>query len=327
MNSLTRNLSVQNKIAGRRSAFTLVELLVVIAIIGILMGLLLPAVQMAREAARRTQCQNNLRQLGLAAHNYESAHQHFPPGWTVFDSVATEAEEEQPGYSWGYYLLPNLEQSNLYDRFDRSLPVDDPSHVALLDTYLSMFTCASDVGAQHQILGGGHEHHEHFVFDEDDDDDHDHDDDYDGNIDDDGEPLFSVGKSNYVGVFGTEEVSEHVVESSGMFYRNSNLRIAEVLDGTSNTFLLGERSSEKGVSLWSGVVHEARSPLARVVGSCDHLPNTQDHHFEDFSSHHPQGANFVLVDGSTKLFNQDMSASVYSAMATRKGREPISGDE
>lgn len=306
-----------------RQGFTLVELLVVIAIIGILMGLLLPAVQMAREAARRTQCQNNLRQLGLAAHNYEGSHKHFPPGWTVFDSVNTEAEEEQPGYAWGYYLLPNLEQGNLYDRFDRSLPVDAPGHIDLLDSYLSLFACPSDARGEHLILGGGHEHHEHL---EEGDHDHDHDDDFDGNIDDDGEPLFSVGKSNYVGVFGTLEVSEDVLESDGIFYRNSNTRIAEILDGTSNTLMIGERSSEFGVSLWSGVVHEARSPLARVVGSCDHLPNTQTHHFEDFSSHHPQGVNFVLADGSTRMFNEDMSVDVYRAMATRKGREVVSDE-
>lgn len=305
---------------NRSNGFTLVELLVVIAIIGILMGLLLPAVQMAREAARRTQCQNNLRQLGLAAMNYESSHKHFPPGWNVFDSATTEAEEEQPGYAWGFYLLPHLEQGVLYDRFDRTVPVDDATNVPLLDTYLSMFACPSDANGNHLILGGGHDH-DHALVDDDHDHDHDHDDDFDGNVDDDGDPLFSVGKSNYVGVFGTYEVSEDVIESDGIFYRNSNTRIAEILDGTSNTLMMGERASDAGVSLWSGVVHEASSPLARVVGACDHLPNSQNHHFEDFTSHHPQGANFVLADGSTRLFNEDMSVEVYQAMATRKGGE------
>lgn len=308
----------------QRMGFTLVELLVVIAIIGILMGLLLPAVQMAREAARRTQCQNNLRQLGLAAMNYESAHKHFPPGWTVYDSAATEAEEEQPGYAWGFHVLPYLEQTNLYDRFDRSVPVDNAGHIDLLSTKLSMFQCPSDAGAEVQMLGGGHDHHDHLLPYE---DDHDHDDDYDGNIDDDGEPLFMVSKSNYVGVFGTYEVTEDVIKSDGIFYRNSNTRIAEILDGTSNTLMIGERHSERGVSLWAGVVHEARSPLARVVGACDHLPNTQDSHFEDFSSQHPQGANFVLADGSTRLFNEDMDVQIYQALATKKGKEVVSTEQ
>ena len=101
----------------RRSAFTLVELLVVIAIIGILIGMLLPAVQSVREAARRTQCMNNMKQIGLAALNYESAHMHFPTtgyvdysvNWTDPSSYADEA------WVWGYSILPFIEQTNTYN--------------------------------------------------------------------------------------------------------------------------------------------------------------------------------------------------------------------
>jgi len=306
----------------KRAAFTLVELLVVIAIIGILMGLLLPAVQAAREAARRTQCQNNLRQIGLALHNYESAKGNFPPGWSVRAGVNTEIQEEQPGYGWAFELLPYVEMNNLYEQFDRSFPVDAAGHVPLLDTFIPGFACPSDAGPNHVMLGGGHDHdHDHDLAS---DDDHDHD--YDGNVDESGEPLFSVGRANFVGVFGTLEVEEDVIQSDGMFFRNSKIRVAQVTDGTSNTLFVGERTSEHGVSLWSGVVHEAQAPFARILGTCDHLPNCQDHHFDDFSSNHPQGANFVLVDGSTRMFNDDMDVNVYRAMATRGGKEVVTSD-
>lgn len=289
----------------KRRGFTLVELLVVIAIIAVLMGLLLPAVQMAREAARRTQCQNNLRQLGLSLLNYESSRQYFPPGWVVRESATTLAALEEPGYAWSHALLPNLEQSNLYDRFDRSLPVNDASHYPLLKNYLPTFVCASDAGANVALAAPimapsplVHDPVEPL-------------------------PLPEVAKSNYVGNFGTMEMLPEVVESDGMFFRNSKIRIAQVLDGTSNTLFVGERTSEMGLSFWSGVMNEIDEPIARILGSADHLPNSPGNHFDDFSSQHPQGANFLLVDGSTRMFNEDMALDVYQAMATRKGKEVI----
>lgn len=298
-----------NQPAFGRHAFTLVELLVVIAIIGILMGLLLPAVQMAREASRRASCQNNLRQVGLATLNYENARRHFPPGWTVKQSPVTEAAEEQPGWGFAFHILPYMEATNLYETIDETLPVDHPNHIPILDTFLKYYACPSDAGAENQMLyeGDGHTHPisaAEFFRDPGEE-----------------EPLFSVGRANYVGVFGTIEPEEDVIESDGMFFRNSRIRIAQVVDGTSNTFLVGERSSEKGVSTWSGVIHEAEDAIARIMGTCDHLPNTPDSHFEDFSSEHPQGASFVMVDGSTRLFNDNIDFDLYQALATRDGGE------
>src|SRR5437868_1890332 len=99
---------------SRRHAFTLVELLVVIAIIGVLVALLLPAVQMAREAARMTQCKNNLRQIGIAIHNRHNSHGALPPGWTA------DQPEGTPGWGWASELLPQLEQGNLYQSIQRA---------------------------------------------------------------------------------------------------------------------------------------------------------------------------------------------------------------
>jgi len=116
--------------------FTLVELLVVIAIIGILVGMLLPAVQQVREAARRIDCSNKSRQLGLAVISYESAHREFPPGWNVND------ESSLSGWSWAAIVLPFLEQENLADQIDFGQPVEDNTNV--ITQVLPIFLCTSD---------------------------------------------------------------------------------------------------------------------------------------------------------------------------------------
>ena len=122
----------------RRSAFTLVELLVVIAIIAMLVTLLLPAVQAAREAARRTQCINNLKQIQLAILNYESANGHMPPAYTV-------DENGNPMHSWRVLILPYMEEVGVYDRYDLSEPWDSPANLALTQSYIPpQYQCPSN---------------------------------------------------------------------------------------------------------------------------------------------------------------------------------------
>ena len=124
----------------KRRAFTLVELLVVIAIIGILVALLLPAVQSAREAARQTSCKNNLRQVGLAMLNYESSQRRLPPGYKFVPSTTGNAN----GFSWASWLLPYLEEGNLHDQLDFDLPVYDASHEYARTQSISLLLCPSD---------------------------------------------------------------------------------------------------------------------------------------------------------------------------------------
>ena len=114
---------------GRRTAFTLVELLVVIAVIGILIALLLPAVQQAREAARRSQCRNNMKQLGLALHNYHDTHLAFPPGWIGVAGGVQDPEGES-GVGWGALILPYMDQSALFSEFNFELPLDNGTAAA-----------------------------------------------------------------------------------------------------------------------------------------------------------------------------------------------------
>src|SRR5271155_4615272 len=127
---------------NQRRGFTLIELLVVISIIGVLIALLLPAVQAAREAARRTQCVNNLKQLGLALHSYESASRSFPPGYVSnFDASGNDTG---PGWGWPAMLLPQIEQKPLFDGVNFNMPIDDLSNPTTRLMWLTVFLCPSD---------------------------------------------------------------------------------------------------------------------------------------------------------------------------------------
>lgn len=254
----------------RQSGFTLVELLVVIAIIGILVGMLLPAVQMVREAARRVSCANNMRQLGLAMHNYEGAMGHFPPGFSstptnngsvpagVFiDPVTWNAA---PGWGWGAHLLPYLEGNNVYEQIDFRTAIWDSSHLGIIQTQLPVFLCASSSGDNEPFQ----------VVDEN-----------QAPYSPTGSSLV-LGRSHYVASHGQESawgpeagsdltgtIFTNIYTSTtttvtiagdvsrvadGPFYRNSATRIAEVTDGTSNSIFLGEHSSKLSDKTWVGVV-------------------------------------------------------------------------
>ncbi|MGN6136231.1 MAG: DUF1559 family PulG-like putative transporter, partial [Aureliella sp.] len=177
--------------AARRRAFTLVELLVVIAIIGILVGLLLPAVQAAREAARRMQCSNNLKQLGLAIHNYESVHQRLPSGWNSRGSIG------EPGWGWAAAVLPMMEGTNIHGQIDAHLAIADPAHASVRTVTVPNFICPSDPGRD--------------VFEIAEDAGHVHGHPTPGGpvvSVDDGHKLFPIAKSNYIGMFGTFELED-----------------------------------------------------------------------------------------------------------------------
>ena len=252
-----------------KNGFTLVELLVVIAIIGILVGMLLPAVQQVREAARRTSCANNLRQLGLAMTNYESAHQHLPPGYSshptrdgsvpsdVFIDSATW--DAAPGWGWSAHMLPFVEGNTIHDGLQFSEPIWLEPHRQLCEATLPLFLCPSTSGPTSPVE----------VVDEN-----------ENPYSPDGEPLL-LGRSTYVASHGQEscwgecgsaltgEIFSDIYTAEtktvdvfgdvsrvadGPFYRNSKTRIAQFTDGTSNTICFGEHSSALSDKTWVGVV-------------------------------------------------------------------------
>jgi prepilin-type N-terminal cleavage/methylation domain-containing protein len=314
---------MQNKTTSARlRGFTLIELLVVIAIIAVLVALLLPAVQQAREAARRSQCKNNLKQLGLAIHNYHDTHRVFPPGY-ISRNVNTNdpaSSDTGPGFSWGTMILPFADQAPLYNQLDLNLNATTATNINIAQATLAVFTCPSDPGPDRFTVNDGSDDYE-------------------------------LPKANYVGIYGYGSVSMRpgAPDPAGLFYRNSRVRMADIIDGTSNVLMVGECASNHDFvngmpdisanSTWYAAIPGAMRPAGMMnptmmeahpslilghVGQAamggmmqmHHTPNTTNH-IVNFSSRHTGGVQFLLSDGSVHFLSENVDYNTFRFLGQR----------
>ncbi|HTI50892.1 MAG TPA: DUF1559 domain-containing protein [Planctomycetaceae bacterium] len=318
---------------SRNRGFTLIELLVVIAIIGVLVALLLPAVQQAREAARRAQCKNNLKQIGLALHNYHDAHLTFPPAYLVQPNVdpvmgtPNANGDNGPGWAGLMLLLPQLEQTGLYNSFNINLPSWHANNAAPALTPLSIYRCPSDPSGSNTYnvvngCGSG------------------------------ATTLAKFSLSNYVANAGQIEVWGDAGDLSklanGPFYRNSRVRVGDVRDGLTNTVFFGEQTTYHTIgATWVGVVPNSQTcptPKFAYAGSDEaapqvnvhsgpggpfeippviHAPNSNLGLVDEMYSMHADGCNVLLGDGSVRFASKSMDQLIWSYLATCAGGEVV----
>lgn len=293
--------SVSSRASTCRAGFTLVELLVVIAIIGILVSLLLPAVQAAREAARRMSCSNNMKQIGLALHNYESSHKRFPVGSIQSNFISPLVA-----------VLPNLEQGNNFQLWNFSLSLYHPFNTAVANQRIPTYLCPSMTLPREvpflpaREVGGPNSY------------------------------LLNEGSDDWMatadGVFGLHWPS--------FGYRNPNRRFADITDGTSTTFFAGETVYNYRDSLWpasAGAPHAGtpRWGTARwAIGYTRISLGTTLFPFNvhsaaamgGYASMHPGGGQFLYADGSVRFLSQNINVIAYRAAGTMNGGEVSSAE-
>ncbi len=306
--------------------FTLIELLVVIAVIAVLIALLLPAVQQAREAARRTQCKNNLKQIGLALHNYHDAFGTLPMGYCAAlpygSGTIPGGDDTDNGWGWSALILPQLDQAPLYNQFNFGQPI---KNFPGIQTRIAAYLCPSDLtpAGPISIVNGS------------------------------GTTLTTAAVASYAGVCGGDESGTADETGLGCFYRNSKVRLADIQDGSTHTIMVAERASCKSRGIWAGAINKgivqcgpnnptsqtATEPAACLVLMHTHLNNVlvdSDGGLDDAQSMHVVGSHVLFADGSTHFVksipgdqsNGDYTSDslIFQAMGTRANGELVPDD-
>ena len=299
----------QEQFACRRNAFTLVELLVVIAIIGILIAMLLPAVQAAREAARRMSCSNNLKQLGVGMHNYLGAVGTLPTGMYMHHNACSTpaGANYYVGWSWSAFLLPYIEQADIYDQITfESLPYAYFAEVnyKAAGRFIPAYMCPSDPNIHSYVSVSGASWYNGSNSNED------------------------VARMSYSGVSASVDGiclgRYSALDSDGLLFNASQVKVSEIRDGTSNTLLVGEvpavRPETYAGMFWvswnvygtqNGINYPLRIPDA----------NLWDTDLYGYGSYHPGGCHFLFADGSVHFLNETISQYTLESLTTRAGGE------
>ena len=261
----------------RRSGLTILELLVVMAIITVLVALILPAVQAAREAARRLECSNHLKQIGVALHSYHELLGALPPGWR-------DDHRMHSAYGWTNGVMPFLEQNAVFNRISFSEPLDAPLHLVLAEYRIPQLRCPSDIGPPLFPLFE-HDNPSNFLMD--------------------------LPHSNYIGVFGTLDPDETTDPGNGAFVRNRSVRFTEFENGQSNVVIVGERTAEQLPATWFGFIYGSEEAQSRVAGYINYAPGNDGADECEFSSRHAGGAFFLWGDGRVSFVSETVDRDVY----------------
>lgn len=286
---------MRSSLLSRRSGFTLVELLVVIAIIGILVALLLPAVQAAREAARRVSCMNNIVQLNLAVHNFEFHFEHLPPGVVNPDGpIRSEPQGQHVG--WIVQILPYMEQNQLARRFDQEAGAYADKNAPVRTAPIKMLLCPSDPHS---------------------------------------EPAedTKVARSGYAGCHHDAE-APIAADNHGLLFLNSKIRYADIDDGSAMTLLVGEAltwpdrlgwvSGTRATLRNTSVIEQSQAHLAaNAGGNPDGEPPLAATFVGGFGSYHPGGINAGFADGSARFISFNTEAAVLKQIGNRADGEIV----
>jgi prepilin-type N-terminal cleavage/methylation domain-containing protein/prepilin-type processing-associated H-X9-DG protein len=299
----------------KRGAMTLLELVVVLAIVGILIGLLLPAVQRVRASAARIQCASQLRQIGLACHAYHDTRGSFPPGYYAHrcaDPLGTH-----PGWGWAAYLLPFLEQDDLFRRLDFRHSIEHPTNTPRL-TVVPVFLCPSEpqTPIPFSITNAA------------------------------GHVITEAAPISYAACYGSGELDEVPGPKEGVFYRNSRIRLTDITDGTSTTILIGDRSWSHAMAPWAGAVNrgivrggplnawrlspDAAYPAPNfpcVQANAINVVSDPDGSLDEFFGWHQGGVNMLFGDGGVRFVHTQINPAVLMALGTRAGGEVVNETE
>jgi prepilin-type N-terminal cleavage/methylation domain-containing protein/prepilin-type processing-associated H-X9-DG protein len=296
----------------RRQGFTLIELLVVIAIIAILIGMLLPAIQRIREAAMRAQCENNLKQMGIACHGYHDVNGWLPPGY----NASAAYPDTSPGWGWAAFLLPHLDQDPLYKQIDFNAPMQGQAAIAMP---LKIFLCPSDTFPATAFSVT------------------------DGSL----ATLCNAAPSSYAATVGDDSSEADAEVGNGPFYRNSRTRFAQVKDGLAQTVFIGDRAWADTNGIWAGAPSgaiarpgpmnpwqsaTASAPILVLVhNNWINITTDADGGLDDFSSKHIDGVNVLFGDGSVHFIHSitvdGPRRLAFWAMGTISASDSIAGLE